>query len=126
MALSDIEIPLFAVATEHDHVSPWQSVYKLHLLTRPELTFVLTSGGHNAGIVAEPGHPGRRYRVATRAGASRYRGPQAFLDGAGHVDGSWWPCWQAWLAAQSSERCAGRDAAAGALEDAPGTYVHQP
>lgn len=126
IALADIDVPLFAVATEHDHVSPWESVYKLHLLTRGELTFVLTSGGHNAGIVSEPQHPGRRYRVATRTEGARYLGPHAFVGNAQPVPGSWWPRWQQWLAAGSSGKRPARDPSPGALEDAPGSYVHQP
>ena len=66
IALSAIRRPLFVVGTERDHVAPWHSVHKIHLLTGAEITFVLTSGGHNAGIVSEPGHNGRRYRVLTR------------------------------------------------------------
>jgi polyhydroxyalkanoate synthase len=56
--------PMFAVGAETDHIAPWRSVYKLHLFTDNELTFVVTSGGHNAGVVSEPGHHGRRYHVA--------------------------------------------------------------
>ena len=62
ISLRSIRAPIFAVGTVRDHVAPWQSVYKIHQLTETDLTFVLTSGGHNAGIVSEPGHP----RAATR------------------------------------------------------------
>src|SRR5262249_23026542 len=62
--LKDIRIPMFVVGTETDHVAPWKSVYKVRTLTRsPDYTFLLTSGGHNAGIVSGPVHPKRRYRV---------------------------------------------------------------
>ncbi|MDF3833410.1 alpha/beta fold hydrolase [Cupriavidus basilensis] len=123
VALSDIGMPIFAVGTEHDHVSPWRSVYKLHLLTPAPLTFLLTSGGHNAGIVSEPSRPGRRYRVATRAAQATYVSPERYLANAQRHDGSWWPCWHDWLASHSTGRVPARDAAPGALADAPGSYV---
>ncbi|MFP3607113.1 poly-beta-hydroxybutyrate polymerase, partial [Paraburkholderia sp. SIMBA_053] len=68
VALSDLRLPVFVVGTERDHVSPWRSVYKLHLLSNAEISFLLTSGGHDAGIIfSEPGHAGRNYRFSTRA-----------------------------------------------------------
>ena len=66
VSLGDIALPTFSVGTLTDHVAPWRSVYKLHYLSPAEITFVLTSGGHNAGIVSEPGHKGRRFRVLMR------------------------------------------------------------
>ena len=64
--LAAIRVPMFVVGTETDHVAPWKSVYKARRLTRsPDYTFLLTSGGHNAGIVSGPTHPRRRHRVRT-------------------------------------------------------------
>ena len=65
ISLSDIRAPLFVLGTETDHVAPWKSVYKIHQLTQGEMTFTLTSGGHNAGVVSGPEHPRRRYRAHT-------------------------------------------------------------
>ncbi|MFA9474616.1 MAG: PHA/PHB synthase family protein [Filomicrobium sp.] len=103
IALQDIRAPVFAVGTEWDHVAPWHSVHKIHLLADTEITFVLTSGGHNAGIVSEPGHPGRIYRVMTMAADDRYTAPEAWVKKATQQEGSWWPEWIAWLNARSGE-----------------------
>ena len=123
IALSDISTPVFMVGTEHDHVTPWRSAYALHLLTNVDLTFVLTSGGHNAGIVSEPGHPNRRYRVARRPAGAPYRDPDRFLVEAERHEGSWWPCWFGWLADRSTGLVPSRGVSHGALGDAPGEYV---
>jgi polyhydroxyalkanoate synthase len=124
LALVDIEAPLFVVGTERDHVSPWRSVYKLHLFTHQALTFLLTAGGHNAGIVSEPGHPGRHYRVATRWPDAPYRSPDAFVAENAPIDGSWWPCWTRWLGERSSGTVKAR-ALEARLPDAPGDYVFE-
>jgi len=131
VALTDIRAPVFAVGTERDHVSPWHSVFKLHLLLDTDVTFLLTSGGHNAGIVSEPGRPGRHYRVHTKAELGPYADPDTWLKQTAVQDGSWWPEWCNWLAARSgsmgSPVAAGADIKGeGTLGDAPGTYVLQP
>jgi hypothetical protein len=65
--LSDIRLPMFVVGTEADHVAPWTSVYKVDNLVRSDdFTFLLTAGGHNAGIICGPVHPKRSYKVRTR------------------------------------------------------------
>jgi polyhydroxyalkanoate synthase len=131
IALKDIRIPTFVVGTETDHIAPWRSVYKLHLFTDSELTFVLTSGGHNAGIVSEPGHAGRRYHVAVRSAGARYVDSDTWLASATAKTGSWWPEWAAWLAARSGAKqvpapSMGAPARGLApLGPAPGLYVLQ-
>ena len=128
VALTDIRIPIFAVGTEWDHVAPWRSVYKIHLLTDTDVTFLLTSGGHNVGIVSEPGQAWRRYRMRARAHDDPYVDPDSWLDTTPGFEGSWWPAWQQWLTARSGERVAPpQTGAAGtpyaAIADAPGRYV---
>ncbi len=131
IALKDIAAPLFVVGTETDHVAPWRSVYKIQLFTDGDLTFVLTSGGHNGGILSEPGHPGRRYRIGRRAPGALYLGPEAWRTRSAAVDGSWWPELAGWLAAHSSPRRRAPPPFGAAargyppLCPAPGTYVHQ-
>jgi polyhydroxyalkanoate synthase subunit PhaC len=128
VALSDIRVPIFSVGTESDHVAPWRSVYKFNPLTDTEVTFLLTSGGHNAGIVSEPGHAYRHYRVATKGADDRYVDPEVWLKTTPISEGSWWPEWVAWLDARSDARGAPPKMGAGAgayapLSDAPGSYV---
>ena len=102
VALSDIKAPIFAVGTVRDHIAPWRSVYKINLPADTEITFVLTSGGHNAGIVSEPGHPGRRYQMTTRRPAERYIDPDSWAATAPGFAGSWWPAWSDWLVERGS------------------------
>jgi polyhydroxyalkanoate synthase len=130
VALRDIRAPLFCVGTVSDHVAPWESVYKIHLLTNTDLTFVLTSGGHNAGIVSEPGHAGRTYQLGTRKNHDAYGDPDIWRASTPTFDGSWWPEWQSWLAEHSSDRVPPPPIGAPergypVLADAPGTYVLQ-
>ncbi len=130
IALKDIDAPMFVVGTETDHIAPWQSVYKIHLFTDNELTFVLTNGGHNAGVVSEPGHSGRHYRVATRGRGDRYVDADTWLAHAAPSEGSWWPEWTSWLESRSSAGKTAPPAIGGAsrelvsLGPAPGTYIH--
>jgi polyhydroxyalkanoate synthase len=131
ISVGDIAAPIFAVSTETDHVAPWRSVFKIQLLNPGEITFVLTSGGHNAGIVSEPGHPRRRYHVAVRPPGGVYVGPDEWLRRSELRDGSWWPAWIDWLSARSGPQEApppplGAPARGyPALAAAPGSYVFE-
>jgi polyhydroxyalkanoate synthase subunit PhaC len=128
LALGDIKLPMFVVGTERDHIAPWHSVFKLHLLNDGELTFVLTSGGHNAGIVSEPGHPHRHFRIRVRAAAARTLGSEEWQRETAPQDGSWWLEWNAWLDRHSGPRVDPPPMGAPGfvpLCDAPGTYVQE-
>ena len=130
IALTDIRAPIFTVGTVHDHVAPWRSTYKISLQTETDVTYLLTSGGHNAGVISEPGHDGHSFQVMTKKANDHYVDPDAYLAAAPRKDGSWWPEWVAWLATRSGAASAPPSMGAAAagyapLCDAPGTYVFQ-
>jgi polyhydroxyalkanoate synthase len=130
--LSEIRVPLFVVGTETDHVAPWKSVYKVEgLAGSSEFTFLLTSGGHNAGIVSGPTNPKRRHRVRTRRAGEPKLGADQWFEATESQHGSWWPVWGAWLESHSSPGRVAPPAMGAAksgyapLCDAPGEYVRQ-
>jgi len=130
VSLRDIHIPIFAVSTVTDHVAPWRSVYKIQLLADADVTFVLSNGGHNAGIVNPPGHPHRHHQIALHKEHEKYVDPDAWQKSAVHHEGSWWPCWRDWLVRHSSEEMSPPPMGAPQngyepLGDAPGTYVFE-
>jgi len=130
VALTDIRVPMFVVGTRRDHVAPWRSVFKVHLLTEAEVTFLLTSGGHNAGIVSPPTRDGATFQVATREFGGHYHDPDAWTALAPKKHGSWWPEWLKWLQARSGEASAPPPMGApergyAPLAEAPGFYVLQ-
>lgn len=124
IALKDISTPMFVVGTETDHIAPWQSVYKTRLFTDADLTFVLTNGGHNGGIISEPDHVGRHYRMDRRESGALYKGPDGWRDQNTAITGSWWPAFATWLVTHSSKKTK-PPTMSKSLCAAPGEYVHQ-
>lgn len=129
--LQHVRVPMYVLATGRDHVSPWQSVYKVLRLVDAPTRFVLASGTHNAGVVSPPSgpaaHPDASYRHADHAPRAAPAEPQAWLDQAASSPGSWWTDWHAWLQQHGSRTVRARtiDAPAidGAVLAAPGAYV---
>jgi polyhydroxyalkanoate synthase len=119
----NIHTPAFVVSTEKDHVAPWKSVYKTHLLINSDINFVLTNGGHNAGIVSEPGHEGRSYKIMERKKDSPYKDPTTWFEEAEQRTGSWWLALHNWLVEHSSAKMVPPPALDNTLPPAPGSYV---
>ncbi|WP_081710514.1 PHA/PHB synthase family protein [Sedimentitalea nanhaiensis] len=130
ISVTDIRVPVFSVGTAKDHVAPWKSVYKMHLYLDTDLTFALASGGHNTGIVSEPGHKNRSYQIATARHDDHYVDPESWAARTPKKDGSWWLDWVSWLDGRSGAPKAppsigNENAGLATLTDAPGTYVVQ-
>lgn len=131
VSLSDMHMPMFVVGTRRDHVAPWKSTYKIHFLADADVTYVLTSGGHNAGIVAPPSEEGHSYQVLTKRADEPYVGPDDWIERAPTYEGSWWTEWTRFLTAHSSQPVAAPQLGSPgqpsrALDDAPGRYVLEP
>jgi len=130
ISLRDIRVPVFCVATQKDHVAPWRSVYKIHDLMNTEVTFVLTSGGHNAGIVSEPGHPRRNYQLGIQTAEDKHIPADDWPLRHESQDGSWWEPWNQWLDRHSTDKVSppetgNADAGYPAIGAAPGTFVFE-
>ena len=124
VSLEDIHLPVFALGTLKDHVTPWESAYKVMRLTRSDVTFVLTSGGHNAGVLSVPGLPLRSYQKLTTQADTHLSSPENWHHTAPTFEGSWWPEWHAWLVQHSSGLVPAQDIrTADTLGPAPGQYV---
>jgi polyhydroxyalkanoate synthase len=130
IALTDIRADICAVGTTKDHIAPWKSVFKIHILTDTDVTFILTGGGHNAGIVSEPGHKHRSYQIGTRHDLDRYIDPDTWAQVTPKTEGSWWLAWADWLDERSSGTITpppmgNKQGGYPALYGAPGEYVLQ-
>ncbi|HZF35591.1 MAG TPA: alpha/beta fold hydrolase, partial [Candidatus Angelobacter sp.] len=119
--LRDIDLPIYQLSTESDHIAPWKSTYALSQLVRGPYRFVLSGSGHIAGVINPPA--ANKYYYLTNA----KNPPSAddWLAGAERRAGSWWPDWAAWVAQYGDGMVPAREPGArGApIENAPGSYV---
>jgi polyhydroxyalkanoate synthase len=120
--LGAVRVPAYFLATREDHIAPWRSSYRGTRLLGGENRFVLAASGHIAGV-ANPPDSGK-YSYWTRSELPEQ--PEAWLEGATEMAGSWWPDWQRWVLRHDRSEAPARIPGAGALpplEDAPGSYV---
>jgi len=121
--LSDVDVPLCAVACEADHIAAWKSSYRgVQKFGSKDKTFILSGSGHVAGIV----NPPNRVKYGHWTNEDITLSPEDWQVGATAHEGSWWPMWGAWLAKKSGAQIAARDSGSAThppIGPAPGTYV---
>ncbi|MDF1854747.1 class I poly(R)-hydroxyalkanoic acid synthase [Pseudooceanicola sp.] len=124
LRLSDVDLPIFAVTCQTDHIAAWRDCYRgMQNTSSTALTFVVSESGHIAGIVNPPSK--MKYGHYTNADTSP--DAEGWFAAAKFHEGSWWPRWGKWLATRSGKKIAARepgDSSHPALCPAPGTYVH--
>jgi len=123
--ISDVRLPLCAVACETDHIAAWDSSYEgIRKMGSNSKTFILSQSGHIAGIVNPPAK--KKYGHYTNEAPMKELPAGKWREGAAFHEGSWWPRWAEWLSRRSGKQVPARvpgEAGRKALCDAPGTYV---
>ncbi len=122
LVLDEVDLPLFAVTCETDHIAAWKDCYRgVQKMGSKDKTFVLSESGHIAGIVNPPSK--KKYGHYTNADLSLSSAD--WQSGADFHEGSWWPRWSEWLKERSGKMVKARvpGAEGKTLGEAPGTYV---
>lgn len=121
--LGTVDIPVYCLAAQADHIVLWQAAYRSAALLRGDVRFVLTESGHVAGVV-NPAARGKYGHWVSEQG--RPQNPEDWLTQATLVNASWWLDWCEWLKARAGNKRPARvpgSAAHPALAEAPGGYV---
>jgi poly[(R)-3-hydroxyalkanoate] polymerase subunit PhaC len=121
--LGQVDLDSYVVAGVADHICPWQSCYRSAQLLGGKTRFVLSTSGHIAALVNPADSKKSRYQASDDVAAD----PVGWQLSAAAEQGSWWPDYDAWLAARSGDQRPA-PAALGSdrfrvLEAAPGSYV---
>ena len=121
LSLANVKNDTYIVGAVNDHIVPWPGSYKSTRLLGGTVRFVLSSGGHIAGIVNPPG-PKAWYEAGEHSPAD----PARWRKAADRHDGSWWEDWTRWADARAGRLAPpppmGSDRYP-ALGAAPGEYV---
>lgn len=94
-------------------------------MVNSNITFIVITGGHNAGMLSEPGRPARSYRCLEHKRDTAYLSPEEWLNVSVVHEGSWWQAWHKWLVAHSTKNCIDAPCLDTSLPPAPGEYVLQ-
>ncbi len=122
--LSQIDVPVYALATSNDHIVLWQAAYEsAKVLSNSKMRFVLAGSGHVAGVVNPPGDGKYGHWTNTQMPKSA----EEWLTGSKQHDGSWWLDWKDWLAPLSGDQIDAKSVSGSRkypiVESAPGRYV---
>lgn len=123
LKVSDVDVPVFAVTCETDHIAAWKDCYRgVQMMGARSKEFIVSESGHIAGIVNPPSK--NKYGHYTNSDLKQSN--EDWMKGAERHDGSWWPRWESWLKKRSGKQVPARDISDSgrpSLAPAPGTYV---
>src|SRR6266700_1862466 len=124
LSLSSVKNDTYVVGAINDHIVPWHGSYKTGGLMGGNVRYVLSSGGHIAGIVNPPGP--KAWHEATSDDTAAVPDPEAWRRSGTKQPGSWWEDWTAWSESRAGELIKPPHMGSKkhpAIADAPGEYV---
>ena len=123
--LSAIKSPTYIVSAINDHIVPWESAYKTTALVSGPVRFVLSSGGHIAGIVNPPSP--KAWFLAHDEEITAPGTAEVWRETAQRKAGTWWEDWTRWSSESAGDMVDPPQLGSArypVLGDAPGRYVH--
>ena len=121
--LTDIDVPVYAIGCETDHIAPWTDSFRgVQKMGSKSKRFVLSQSGHIAGII----NPPSKKKYGHYMNDDLEKSSDDWLVNAKFIPGSWWTDWGEWLAQKSgatkTAKLPGSDNFI-PICDAPGNYV---
>lgn len=123
--LEKVTADTFIVGAVNDHIVPWRASYHTtQLLPKSDVTYVLSSAGHIAGIINPPGP-----KAVSWTRPDHPANADDWFAGTTEQRRSWWELWAEWADDTSRSGDLVDPPALGSashpvIGNAPGTYVH--
>ncbi len=126
--LRKVDLPVYIYGSREDHIVPIGGAYASTQVLPGPKRFVMGASGHIAGVINPPAKKKRNYWV--RSDNKLPKTPDAWLNGAKEMPGSWWTDWSDWLKGHAGKQIPapktyGKAPKFKAVEAAPGRYVKQ-
>ena len=98
--LGIVTTPVCFVSAVEDHIAPWRSTLQGANLFNGPKHFILTEGGHVAGVVNPPGDKAYSHRVLGQDGDNKV----VEKNNTEIHDYSWWLTWLEWMQSRSGKK----------------------
>ncbi|MEO6956470.1 MAG: alpha/beta fold hydrolase [Antricoccus sp.] len=121
--LAKIDMPLYMVSAINDHIVPWQAAYSAVNAFGAPVRYVLSSGGHIAGVVNPP--TPKAWLEIAEVGPNP-DDPNEWREQATRASDTWWNDWITWSEAHGGPMVAPPPMGSKKhppIADAPGSYV---
>ncbi len=125
--LGEVACDVYVVGAINDHIVPWTTSYCATQLLGGDVRYVLSSGGHIAGVVNPPSPASKSWLQVSAPGTPNPADPLVWRAEATRQTGSWWEDWIVWSSARAGELVNAPEKAGNRkyppLGDAPGSYI---